>query len=335
MKKFRTILYLLLVYGFLFSFSYAQSLSTLPNSIQFTVTPETPGPNEPVRIDMQGISSLLETATITWRVNGKTVSSGIGNTSLYFVTGYLGSKSTVHVSVTSAEGVFSQDFVFIPSVINLVWEADTTVPPLYKGKALYSAGSVIRVVAFPEILQGRSLVSANTLSFQWSLNQTLVPEQSGVGKTVFTFQGDQLKSDENVSVDIFSGNSKIGHGAITINAVKPQLELYTLDPLRGEIIDTALFSPYILQKNEVSVVAEPYFFSTTGNFAYTWSLNGSGVSGPDTQKGILTLRQTGQSAGSAFIDVQLQNTASDQLVQAGTASLQIILGSIRTPLLGI
>ncbi|MEK7068320.1 MAG: hypothetical protein AAB964_00715, partial [Patescibacteria group bacterium] len=54
--------------------------------------------------------------------------------------------------------------------------------------------------------------------------------------------------------------------------------------------------------------------------------NGESVSGPDTTRGILTLRQAGAGAGEASLSVSLQNLDSSKLVQAAEAALGLVFG---------
>ncbi len=306
--------------------------STVPPPIQYVVSPQTPGPNTQVTIEVQGVGSFVGDATITWSVGGKVVSSGVGQRDFSFTTGSLGTQTRVHVSVVSAtQGTLTQDWVFIPSAINLVWEADTTVPPLYKGKALYSGGSTVKVVAFPNIVVNGKNFAVSSLSFQWTLDGDPLPNQSGLGKNSLTFTGSQLQPEEDVSVDVYYGASKVGHSDIVIPASAPQILLYDKDPLRGLLYDVALPSAISLGTNEFSVQATPYYFANSslkaGSLTYAWTLNGNDTSGPSAAQGLLTLRQTGSGTGSAVVGVALQNNDNDKLVQAANTAVQIIFGN--------
>ncbi|MBY0472959.1 hypothetical protein K2Q00_01565 [Patescibacteria group bacterium] len=304
--------------------------TSLPDPVQYTVIPETPGPNQQVSIEVSGVGTFLGNATITWQVNGKTVPGATGRT-FTFTTGGIGTPSTIHLTINSAtQGLISHDFVFNPSVINLVWEADTSTPLLYKGKALYSAGSGLRVVAFPTVMIGKALAPASKLSFQWSRNDTPDPSSSGLGKNIFSFSGDQLNTEENVAVDVYSSGTKVGQGRITIPASKPAVIMYSVDPLRGTLLGTAFQTGFALPQTETTLKAEPYFFSNTsfarGQIKYNWSLGGQETTGPDAAKGLLTLRQTGSGSGSANISVDVQNNESDKLVQAASINLNLLFG---------
>src|SRR3990167_1135005 len=315
-------------------FAQAQSL---PAPIQYVVYPEVPGPNQTVNIEAQGVGSFLGEADIAWTQDGKVVQSGVGVRKYTFTTGALGQKTTVGISIDSSQGSFSKTFSFTPSLINLVWEADTTVPPFYLGKALYSAGSSYKVVVFPTVYSGSSRIAPSALSYRWSHAGDSVPDQSGLGRYVFAGQGDQLQAGEDVSVDVYYGASKVGNAALLIPVSDPQIILYERDALRGAIYDAAMPQVISLQANEITLQAEPYYFSVAaknaGMVQYVWTLNGESMTGPDTARGILTLRQSGSGEGSANIGVTIQNTNPDQFVQTAQTALQIVFGAAKNSVL--
>ncbi|MEI7719699.1 MAG: hypothetical protein WCI89_00620 [bacterium] len=302
-----------------------------PDPLQYILSPETPGPNALEYIEINGVGTFLGDSQITWSMNDKVVQSGVGQSTLKFMTGGVGSATHIHVDIKSpTNGSFSKDFVFAPSTVNLLWEADTSVPPLYLGKALYSAGSHVRVVAFPTIVSGRSLLGVDKLSFQWKLNGDAQPASSGLGRNVFGFDGSQLHSEEAVSVDVLFNGKKVGQADIVIPASNPQVVIYDHDALRGELLDGAFQNNLSLGQSEVTLQAQPYYFANSsvqnGNLLYAWTLGGQDANGPDSARGMLTLRQTGQGAGAAAVGVSIQNTDNSKLVQAAQNNLQITFG---------
>ncbi|OGC78825.1 hypothetical protein A2852_01615 [Candidatus Adlerbacteria bacterium RIFCSPHIGHO2_01_FULL_54_23] len=320
--------FLLSALGFLFAF-YAHAEQVEP--LQFIAAPETPGPREQVMIEAQGIGNFLGNADIIWSVDGKAVKRGMGERTFIFTTGALGERTSVRVTIDSeTQGFFSRTFTFTPSLVNLVWEADTTVPPLYRGKALYSAGSPLKVVAFPTVYSGSSRVAPSALSYQWERGGESVPEASGLGRYGFSFSGDQLKNAETVGVDVYYGNTKAARGEITISAAEPQVLFYERDPLRGILYEKALPAAISLAGREITLKAEPFYFSSTaknsGALAYAWMLDGNEVSGPDSASGLLTLRQSGEGRGQGELSVSLQNQNPDMFVQAAQNALQIVFG---------
>lgn len=307
----------------------AQGLGVEP--VRYLVGPQSPGPNSPVSISLEGVGSFLGDATITWKMDGKTVLSGTGARAYSFTTGALGITTRIEVTVASSQyGTFSRTFTFTPANVNLIWEADTNAPPLYRGKSLYSAGSRLRVVAFPQVSASGSLVSSSSFSYQWSLNGELQPGASGLGRSVFSFQGSQLRGNETVGVDVMQGEERVAHSEVTIPASEPLLYLYEKDPLRGPLYDTALAGQGILTEQETVLYAAPYFFSNDSLRAqalqYDWAVGGETVTGPNTANGELTLRRQGTGGGETLITVSLQNTQDDRLLQAAQTSLSLSFG---------
>ena len=224
----------------------------------------------------------------------------------------------------------TREFVFVPSLVHLIWEADTTVPNFYLGKPLYTAGSRLKIVAFPTVVLQGSRIANSAISFQWRQNDALVPEQSGLGKNTFTVYGDQLQTGEDISVELYINGVKVGRGEIFIPAVEAQTVVYSRDPLRGLVLDQALFGNVNLLGKEVTLQAEPFFFAKTsknrGLLSYDWRLNDTEATGPDSQRGLLTLRQTGSGSGFAAVGVTLQNTDAERFIQSADTTLGITFG---------
>lgn len=313
------------------SVASAQSLTNQPDPVQFIIAPEVPAPGDTVLIEVQGIGTFLGDATITWQIDGKTVLSGLGENSYSFTVGGLGSQTVVRVAIdSSTKGFITRTFTFKPSVVNMLWEADTSSPPWHKGKALYTAGSSLTVTALPQIiLNGRS-VTSNNLSFQWKRNGTPVPQSSGTGKNKITFTGSQLLPAENITVDVLANGVVVARGEVTVPAAKPQVILYERDPLRGVLYDTALSGSISLASNEVTLQATPFYFANSslksGMVPFAWQLNREAATGPQTAQGILTLRQAGTGAGRASLEVSMQNNDSSKYVQSAQTALQILFG---------
>ncbi len=310
----------------------AQSIGIDQSPTNYIISPETPGPNQLVYIEAQAVGSFIGSANITWKQDGKTVLSGVGATKFTFTTGGVGSNTTIHVTIQSpTNGTFTRDFFFAPSQVNLVWEADTSAPAFFAGKPFYSAGSQVRVTAFPVVVAGPGgITSADKLSYQWTQNDQLDTTQSGLGRQTFTITGRQVQTSEDVSVDVYLGQLKVGHSEIVIPAHAPQIVLYARDPLLGIILSSGLSGTASLAGKEVTLQAEPYFFENSslqnGNIAYSWTLNGQETTGPNSAAGSLTLRQTGTGAGGATVGVSMQNTDSTMYVQAANTVLQILFG---------
>lgn len=300
--------------------------------VQYVLDPELPGPRQTVRIEAQGVGTFLGSANIVWSQDGRVLLQGVGERKFSFITGALGSKTTVRVDIDSSEGRFTKTWVFSPSTVNLLWEADTTVPPFYLGKALYSGGSSYKVVAYPTVYNSSGArILPSALGYQWSRTDKKIPDQSGLGRNVLRMTGDQLQQSEDIAVDVYYGAAKVARGEISIAAATPGVVLYERDALRGVIYDTALPQAISLTNQEITIQAEPFYFSNAakrnGLLPFSWTLNDQPVTGPDTDKGILTLRQSGSGSGTATLGVSVQNTDPDQFVQTANTTLQLVFGT--------
>jgi hypothetical protein len=329
MSKLRNSIFLVSLFLLCALSAHAQTLGQT-NPVQFVVDPEVPAPGAQVTITAQGVGGFLGDSTITWQKNGTTELSGVGERTFSFVVGAVGTPTRIHVNINSpSQGNYSKDFTFTPSLVHLIWEANTSVPPLFRGKALYSAGSQIKVVALPQFVVGGVSVSSNRLSFEWSVGGEPATEQSGLGRAVFTYAGNQLKQNETISVTVSYGGSPVGQADLTLPAVNPSVLFYVQDPLRGTLFDQALPGVISLAGKEVTLRAEPYYFSNeTLNSAltYSWKLGGQKITGPNSDQGILTLRQEGNGVGEGYLTLDLQNTDNNQFLQAASTALHILFG---------
>src|SRR3989338_2221189 len=118
--------------------------------ITFSTTPKTPGANESVLVTMNSYAVNLGTANITWYVNKEPIKNGTAETSLTLRTGDFGEKVTIDVVIITTEGLtVNKQFIIAPAEVDMLWEAQTYTPPFYKGKALPTYKSLVRVIAIP------------------------------------------------------------------------------------------------------------------------------------------------------------------------------------------
>jgi hypothetical protein len=100
------------------------------------------------------------------------------------------------------------------------------------------------------------------------------------------FTGDGLQTNESIRVDVYLNGTKVGSGDVVIPATSPGVVLYKQDPLRGMLLDVALPTNFNLNANEITLKAEPYYFTnsslTKRTLLYSWTLNGNDTSGPDS-----------------------------------------------------
>ncbi|HVU85592.1 MAG TPA: hypothetical protein VHC50_12165, partial [Puia sp.] len=140
---------------FLFSPVSAQNIQQ-STSIIMSVIPANPKPGDIVDISLNSFAEDLNTSTITWVVNGKSSSGGVGQKSFSLQAPAAGSTTTVTAIVKTSDGQLSEVSTALhPAVMDLLWQAeDSYVPPFYRGKALPGPDTFVKVVAMPQINTG-------------------------------------------------------------------------------------------------------------------------------------------------------------------------------------
>ncbi|MCR4334391.1 MAG: hypothetical protein NUV47_01505 [Patescibacteria group bacterium] len=188
--------------------------------------------------------------------------------------------------------------------VDLLWQTNTYTPPFYKGKALYTTQSTVTVVAVPSI-------KSNNLIYTWKQDYKVLGSLSGLGKDSYTFKGTVLSKPTTIEVEVSTAEDGLkATKDITLSARNPEPIIYEDDPLYGILYNKAITSPLALSKDEIVLLASPYFFSTdvTGknNLEYEWSINNGNVA-DNTDRSII-LRHEGDTVGSSDISLVVNNT---------------------------
>jgi len=294
-------------------------------SISLGLTPPSPGPMEDVLVKTTGSGTDLMRADFSWYVDGKLKDSGIGKISFSFKTGSVGRVATVRVVIKTIEGLRVEKSIAInPADLELVWETDGYVPPFYKGKALPTPQSRIKIVAVPNFIStaGKS-IDQNTLIYSWKDEDANagLPDNSGYGKKMLSLQMPILIHDRTISVGVSSlGNSIRAKKEIMVSPESVRVLFYESNPVEGVRYENTLGATYNLDGEEFSIKAEPYFFSTkdrnSGKLSYGWLLGNKKVV-PDSSE-IITFKQEGGGTGAETVLLAVRNIAN--LFQQSSAS---------------
>ena len=253
----------------------------LSNELNVAISPTYPSPNENVFVTLTLYTDDLNSADITWYQNGKNVLSGKGETKVNFKTGNIGEETKIEIKITLLSGVsFSKDFTLNPAGVDLVWEANSYVPPFYKGKALHSRQGVIKIVATPDFVKNGKRVLPQNLVYEWSNDVEVYQSQSGYGKNVIVLSGSILGKNESIEVLVTDPvNNLVARKFIDIVPVNPEIVFYENSPYYGHIFDSAITNSFNLKTGEVQVLAAPFYFTKndSGLLKYEWQLNGQSV----------------------------------------------------------
>lgn len=263
--------------------------------LKVSTSPQSPKPGETVRVNIESYLSDLSKATITWSVNNKIIEKGIGKTSFSFKVGPSGGSTRLGILIVTNEGEeVYKEYSFNPLGLTILWEADTYIPPFYKGKPLATYQAHVRAVVIPDAVKAGGAFDTSTLSYTWKQNGYAIPEASGFGKNSYTFTAPRPYEETRVGVSA----SPLKEGArsefaLNLPITNPFIFFYEVHPLLGVRYERPLGSEVALSQKDISLRAEPFFFSNGKNEAesisYTWALNGKTIVNPGRA---ITLRNT-------------------------------------------
>lgn len=304
------------------------------SDILVNVIPSNPAPYEEVSITLNSYAVNLDTVLITWFLNGKNASSGIGKKLFSLKAPGAGGEAVVIASLSFPEGEIETRIVIKPSVMSLLYEAtDSYVPPFYRGKALPSAGSEIKVVAMPEIPDSalgskeslRRYLDPKNMIYAWKKDYSNEMGSSGYGKNYFLYINDYLDASNNISVTAGTVDQKYSSEAsLDIGVAQPKILFYKNDNTLGTIWENALGNPHRIQETEI-VAAAPYFISPkeiqNPRLIWNWSINDNILNILGFRKNIMPLEAQSGVSGTSNLKLQIEN--KDKIFQTASKEINI------------
>lgn len=306
MKKLITI-----IFGFILlipTISFAEN-----KDVKLSIEGET-NPGSSVRVKLSYPYSDLGGTTIFWLENDKVVEEGVNLTSHTVNLLSFGEtiKVTAIVGIPNSRGQIKNSIIVAPATMNLIWEAQTAVPPFYKGKALPTTESPVRAMAIAYF--GTTTPTTNT-TYSWKKNgKTSIGEGVNLTNTVF------LGAWEGEAVSI-SANAKYGDltasKSMIVPSVKPSLLFYEVSPTQGVLTQELLNNNPIRNTVELAIKVIPFGFSNkeknNDRILYEWSVGNKKVrTGKGTAYETITLSKSDIALKIGEIPVKLlaQNTSN-------------------------
>ena len=290
--------------------------------------PSNPEPGAKVTARIETYDFDADRAFFTWEMDGAVLTKGTGEKSVSITSPELGKQKNIVVSVVTADSTSAKrTFPIIGQDVDMFWEAGTYVPFWYKGKALPVEESPIKIMAMPHLFSKGVEIKRTNLVYEWYVNFEKDLNKSGTGKNSFVFNPPIYDSEYTISVKVSSldGGIIFEKGtSFDLAANSPKIIFYESRPIEGVFSNNALNNETQLSSSEISVKAEPFFFSKRNlkNLKYEWTMNGETISS-DTEPGIITLRTEGGS-GAANIGLRISNPIS--ILQFAEKFLQINYG---------
>ena len=301
-KLFQTIL--------IISCVWLPSISFAADEASIELSPRNPKPYTPVQATLVSYIFNVNTALITWTVDGKEVLKGVGEKKLKIQTSSVGTKIPVHVTAVTADNMATEiDFVITPESVSILYETPESYTPLfYEGHSLPGEGSLVKFVAIPNISEDGARLNPSSLSYSWYINNELVDNASGIGKQSAMLPLDILSTFTTIKVMVFGPKGATAEHSVDVypHAVMPLT--YSYDEILGVNYTKELGKRFETTKDFI-IALEPFYLSTNGQVggqsSYSWTLDGL----PITPLGgkILSMKPKENSYGSRFLSIEVSN----------------------------
>lgn len=298
-----------------------------PTLIVKTV-PARPSPGDTVHISVESPLVELSHNTITWIIGGVELVSETGATTVSIVAGKLGSDTEIVVVAQTDLGPVQAEAHIIPAEVDLLYDANSYVPPFYVGRALPSPASSVRLHANARVMKpGSGTIPPEQLVYTWKRNGATLSRLSGRGKTSITVPAPTLFGADLFAVEAATSDGTIAAEAtVLVPSIEPVVVLFDDSPLFGIRYRNALNTNTQLPGSEFTVAAIPFFALANSpadpRLRYMWRVNGADVPPDKDRPDEVTL---GADSGGGRADVRLELTHTTDLLMESFAELRLIL----------
>ncbi len=304
-----------------------QEIMILDSDISVETIPENPEPYQNITITLKSYATDLNKAKIEWIMGSNVVLSGIGKTKYSFNAPGPNATTIFDISITPQNSISNilKRVAISPSEIELMWEAvDSYTPPFYKGKSFASREGKIKVVAIPNTNTIKS--GKGNISYTWKSGEGEDTNESasGYGKDFYIINNKALNTKEKVRVIASSVDGRYNATKkIEIPLVNSKVLFYKKSPTEGVLYGEAIKDDSFINEEEITLIAEPYFFSIENpkSIIYSWKVNNKSIETP-SKKTEVTLRPASRG-GYATIGFTMEDMS--KLFQKVTSSIKVNL----------
>jgi len=317
--------------------AFAQGIPTSINQITLTASSNNPTPGQIVTITAVSYSFDINSATITWAVNGKQAKKGIGVTTLDVPAPALGKKTTVTVTAVTTDGSSYNNSISLGSgLIDMIIETDGYTPPFFKGKTPLVFQNTVTVIAVPHLISpsGKEY-DPSTLVYQWSEdNGTVLQDQSGYGKQSISLKGSLVPRPFYLIVIASSRDgSAQAESLIHIQPTSPLITFYNDDSLYGPLFNKAITGSFhIGSEKETSAFASLFGFNFSNTIAndltLDWMINSTEHSELASNQ-VVALRAPDGVAGTSHIELSVQGV--NNILQKADNSFNVSFDTTGSP----
>lgn len=266
-------------------------------------------PHSEVILEASSLFTPLNTANITWLINGEPIEGQQGSPRQRVLLGDLGVPMSITINADVAGRTITKNITILPSLIDTIWEAQTEVPPFYRGKAVPSNDSLVRTLAIPYF---GSAFAQGDVSFKWK-NGNTANITSGTSQNAGQFLSGWVKTNTDINVTASLHGQEISQKT-SVPSLAPQALVYEVSPTQGILTQKAFRDSIKRDLPELTMYAIPFGTSRpdidNNKIFYTWN-----VSGVDVQKDadatgrIITLsRNESQAKEATSISIATQHS---------------------------
>jgi len=287
-------------------------------------------PNSSISAKLNSFQFDANRASITWVIDGETILTGVGERTVKLRSPEFGENKKITVSIVTSDGKkTTKSLLLTGNNIDFLWEAETSTPAGYKGKALATIGSRIKITAVPYLFKNGRALASEDLIYDWWLNFDKEISASGANKQSFSFELKNTR-EYNLLLKVSDRASSVSfekNFIISANQAQPEVVFYEDHPLEGPRYEKALTGTTEIDSDsgEILVRAEPFYFSkdNLGGISYKWEMNGNALT-TDEKPNVLRLRTPENGSGEAIIKVVVKHPRN--FMQYAQSAIKFIFG---------
>jgi len=317
------------------SFAFYQSTN---GKLEAVVSPDNPGAEQTVSILLKSYFYNLDGCLFTWTVDDIEITKGTGQKTFSFKTAPIGKANAVS-AIINCPGIaetITKNFVFQSNDIDFLISADTYTPSFYRGGTQPTANSGAKIVALPQVYDNTgNLIPATELIYRWFKNGKLMTNSSGFNKSVLNVRPIDSEGLDNIKLEISSlaGEVKVVKN-VPLTLTAPKVLFYETKPLSGVQYQNSLSGDLDLKQEEISLIAEPFFFNNTdlanNLIKFNWTMNKQDFTANSNGGQITTLRQEQGVVGTATVGIRVSSvnnkTSAENILRMSFGQRNLIFG---------
>jgi hypothetical protein len=271
-------------------------------------------PINTITLNLSSIYKDIGGTKVFWFEDNVLVEEGVGLISHRVSLGPIGSSITVAavLGIPGSLGAERATIILSPAYIDLIWEAQTAVPPFYRGKALPSHESFIKTMAIPNF---GTTTPGSVINYSWKKNRTI---SIGDGLNIISagLFGAWEKTSTNIQVNA-TYKDQTAVSQVNIPSFVPTLQFYEISPTQGILTNESLNGSPIRNSSEISLTVVPFGFSSIdrnkSKIQYKWKAGKKEIKkgvGYDSETLSLSRNNSNLKNGEILISLLAENVVN-------------------------